>query len=187
MTLDGLAYTMTPHDRMPGRRGDPVWVAEQRGRPDTRVIPLWRDRCVLGSDGQPVNLTGAAGQAVVEAAAQTVLLGASWWRRWGTLCDSAETSGALRLGEPGKGQRTSHGKSESQHGSNFPPGPGSVMPQHDPHDRRQDRLADDHESGDRGDRATLKTGGERQERPRPAHRQGVGRRITQQRPDGEAG
>lgn len=75
MTLDGLAYTTTPHDRMPGHRGDPRWIAEQLAAPGSRVTPLWRDRCLLGSDGRPVTLTGAAGRAVVEAAVQTVLLG----------------------------------------------------------------------------------------------------------------
>lgn len=61
MTSDSIAYTVTPHDRMPGRRSDPQWVAAQRGRPDTQVIPLWRDRCLLASNGQPMRLTGAEG------------------------------------------------------------------------------------------------------------------------------
>jgi len=75
MRFDGLAYTGTPHDRVPSRRDDPVWVAEQLARADARIIPLWRDRCLLASDGATVTLAGAAACAVVAAAAQIALLG----------------------------------------------------------------------------------------------------------------
>ncbi|GII23375.1 NAD(+) diphosphatase [Planosporangium mesophilum] len=73
--LEGLAYSATPHDRMPGRRGDPGWVADQLVRPDSRVIPLWRDRCLLASGGGPVTLTGPVGKAASTAAVQVALLG----------------------------------------------------------------------------------------------------------------
>jgi NAD+ diphosphatase len=75
MAFDGLAYTETPGDRAASLRADPAWVAEQLGRDDTRIVPMWRDRSLLTAAGLPVTLTGAVGRAVVAAASQTALLG----------------------------------------------------------------------------------------------------------------
>ncbi|GIH20763.1 NAD(+) diphosphatase [Rugosimonospora africana] len=75
MGFEGLAYTGTPHDRAADRRGDPGWTADRLARADTRVIPLWRDRCLLSSDGTPVDLAGAAAQAVAGESEQVALLG----------------------------------------------------------------------------------------------------------------
>jgi NAD+ diphosphatase len=58
------------------------------------VIPLWRDRCLLASDGRPVTLTGTAGQAAVEAAVQIVLLG----------MDGPTVVFAADLGHPGEAE-----------------------------------------------------------------------------------
>ncbi|MEV6303169.1 NAD(+) diphosphatase [Actinoplanes sp. NPDC051861] len=74
MTFEGLSYTHTPHDRAGNRRDDQEWVEAQSARPDARVVPMWRDRCLV-RDGRPVVLNGAAGAAVRAAAGQTVLLG----------------------------------------------------------------------------------------------------------------
>jgi NAD+ diphosphatase len=74
MAFDGLAYTHTPQDRAAGRRADPDWVAAQLARPDARIIPMWRDRCLV-RNGRPVVLDGTAGGAVLAAANQTALLG----------------------------------------------------------------------------------------------------------------
>lgn len=71
MVIEDLAYTSTPYDRAADRRADPAWVAAQRARPDLRVVPVWRDRCLTRA-GVPV--TGI-GPAVLEAADQTALLG----------------------------------------------------------------------------------------------------------------
>lgn len=70
-----LAYSQTPHDRVAALRGDPDWVAAQLGRDDARVVPMWRDRCLLTAPGEPVALTGTSGRAVAAAADQTSLLG----------------------------------------------------------------------------------------------------------------
>jgi NAD+ diphosphatase len=73
--FEGLAYAGTPHDRAADRRGDPGWIAAQRARADTRVIPMWRDRCLLAPGGAPAVLDGPAGHAVAAEAEQVVLLG----------------------------------------------------------------------------------------------------------------
>jgi NAD+ diphosphatase len=73
--IQALAYTDTPYDRVPERRRDPRWTATALARPGARVMPFWRDRCLVSSGGGPVVVTGAAGAAVAEAAAQLVLLG----------------------------------------------------------------------------------------------------------------
>ncbi|WP_405108703.1 NAD(+) diphosphatase [Micromonospora sp. NBC_01405] len=74
MAFDDLAYTGTPHDRVPGRRADPEWVAGQLARPDVRLVPMWRDRCLLAA-GAPVVATGARGREIAAAADELVLLG----------------------------------------------------------------------------------------------------------------
>jgi NAD+ diphosphatase len=74
MALEGLAYTATPGDRAAGLRMDPAWVESRLTRDDTRIVPMWRDRPLLSTAGLPVTLTGAASQAVLAAASQTVLL-----------------------------------------------------------------------------------------------------------------
>jgi NAD+ diphosphatase len=71
MVIEDLPYTSTPYDRAADRRADPAWVTAQLARPDLRVVPVWRDRC-LTRDGAPVTCTGPA---VLEAADQTALLG----------------------------------------------------------------------------------------------------------------
>ncbi len=71
MVIEGLAYTGTPFDRAAGPRTDPDWVTEQLARPDVRVVPVWRDRCLM-RDEAPVT---AGDRAVLEAADQTALLG----------------------------------------------------------------------------------------------------------------
>jgi NAD+ diphosphatase len=75
MGIPSLAYTGTPYDRAPDRRRDPRWTATVLAGPGTRVMPFWRDRCLLSSDGGPVVVTGAAGQALAQTATQLVLLG----------------------------------------------------------------------------------------------------------------
>lgn len=74
MAFDDLAYTGTTHDRVPGRRTDPEWVAGQLSRSDVRLVPMWRDRCLIGA-GESVVAVGGRGREIATAADETVLLG----------------------------------------------------------------------------------------------------------------
>jgi NAD+ diphosphatase len=70
-----LAYSGGGLDRAAARRGDDAWLAAARADPASRVLPMWRDRCLVDGAG-PLALTGAAAAAVREAAAEPpVLLG----------------------------------------------------------------------------------------------------------------
>jgi NAD+ diphosphatase len=71
-----LAYTRMPLDRASALRTDPQWVAATLAQPAARVVPMWRNRClVAGVPGSPVVLRGAEAGAAVAAAEQTVFLG----------------------------------------------------------------------------------------------------------------
>jgi NAD+ diphosphatase len=72
--LEPLQYTELALDRVAGRRSDPAWIGEQRARPDRRVIPLWRDSCLVRS-GRPVGLAGNGLGLADEAADELVFLG----------------------------------------------------------------------------------------------------------------
>src|SRR5689334_10862732 len=72
--FDGLAYSHVEMDRAAQSRIDPDWTAARLRRPDTRVIPMWRDRCLL-TGGISIAVTGEQGQAAAAAAGQTALLG----------------------------------------------------------------------------------------------------------------
>ncbi len=74
MGSGALAYTGTPHDRVPGRRAEPKWVAGQLAEDDVRVVPMWGDRCLL-VDGEPVVATGDRSREITAAAGEPVLLG----------------------------------------------------------------------------------------------------------------
>jgi NAD+ diphosphatase len=81
-----LAYNGLTLDRAVAQRGDPAWVETVLGRPSTRLIPFWREKCLVrgtpSAGHQPVMLPGptAAGPgpgaaAVLAVAADPVLLG----------------------------------------------------------------------------------------------------------------
>jgi NAD+ diphosphatase len=72
--FDGLAYSHVEMDRTAQSRTDPEWTAARLRRPDTRVIPMWRDRCLL-TGGTSIVMTGEQGQAAAAAAGLTALLG----------------------------------------------------------------------------------------------------------------
>jgi NAD+ diphosphatase len=55
-----LCYSDACLDRVGYQRLDPVWIAGLLASGDVRVIPVWRDRCVVSGD-QPVPVT-LAGQ-----------------------------------------------------------------------------------------------------------------------------
>ena len=74
-----LAYNGLTLDRAAAQRGDAAWVETVLGRPSTRLIPFWREKCLTtgrpGPGSQPAILAAPAAAAALAAAAQTVLLG----------------------------------------------------------------------------------------------------------------
>jgi NAD+ diphosphatase len=63
-------------DRAADRRTDPEWVGGVLRDPATRVVPLWRDRCLVAGDPPvPVRLTGGAAAGVRSVGGEPVLLG----------------------------------------------------------------------------------------------------------------
>lgn len=69
-----MHYTGLALDRADGRRTDPDWIAELAGRPDTRVVPLWRDHC-LARDGLPVVRSAGDAGGPARNDFETVFLG----------------------------------------------------------------------------------------------------------------
>ncbi|MEU5696341.1 NAD(+) diphosphatase [Actinosynnema sp. NPDC020468] len=84
-------YSGLPLDRVGGRRGDAAWVAEALGGVGSRVIPLWRDHCLV-RDGKPVVPGADSAGAVVAAAGESVLLGVDG----GNAVFAADLSGLTR-------------------------------------------------------------------------------------------
>lgn len=74
METDTLAYTGGWLDRAGGRRTQPGWVEAMLAAPTARIIPLWRDRCLL-RNGDLLTLAGSAAEAVLAATTDPVLLG----------------------------------------------------------------------------------------------------------------
>jgi NAD+ diphosphatase len=71
-----LAYSGGTTDRASNRRADPGWVDATLAAPGTRLIPMWRDQCIVsGEAAVPVILAAAQAGAVLEAATETVFLG----------------------------------------------------------------------------------------------------------------
>src|SRR6185312_4023708 len=73
-----LAYSGGVIDRAANQRTEPGWVDATLARSSTRLIPMWRDQCVVsGEPAVPVIVpaaTAAAG-AVLNSAAEVVFLG----------------------------------------------------------------------------------------------------------------
>jgi hypothetical protein len=66
-----LAYSGGVIDRAASQRSDPGWVDATLARASTRVIPMWRDQCVVsGEPAVPVILPAAEAGAVLNAAAE---------------------------------------------------------------------------------------------------------------------
>lgn len=61
-------------DRASARRASPSWVAAMRAAPDVRLIPVWRDLCLV-RDGRPVTLTASQAEQIGGQAADLVFLG----------------------------------------------------------------------------------------------------------------
>ncbi|MCZ7462277.1 NAD(+) diphosphatase [Streptomyces sp. WMMC940] len=69
-----MHYSGLELDRAGARRADAAWIAGLTARPGTRVVPLWRDQCLV-QDGSPVERTGRMARALLEAAPEPVFLG----------------------------------------------------------------------------------------------------------------
>lgn len=68
-----LAYSGGWLDRAADRRGDPQWVAQRLSAPEAKVVPMWRDACLVRGD-RPVTLPTASAADVI-AAGEPVFLG----------------------------------------------------------------------------------------------------------------
>ena len=77
MSAAALAYNGLALDRAPGRRGDPAWIAGVLARPASRVIPFWRDSCLVQDPPgpRPVVLRSGDAGAVLEQAGLCAFLG----------------------------------------------------------------------------------------------------------------
>ncbi len=74
-----LAYNGLTLDRAAAQRGDAAWVETVLGRPSTRLIPFWREKCLTsgrpGAGYRTAILAAPAAAAALAAATETVLLG----------------------------------------------------------------------------------------------------------------
>jgi NAD+ diphosphatase len=71
-----LAYSGGVLDRAASQRTEPGWVDATLAEASTRLIPMWRDQCVVsGEPAVPVILPVAAAGAVLNIAAEVVFLG----------------------------------------------------------------------------------------------------------------
>jgi NAD+ diphosphatase len=69
-----MYYSGLRLDRAAAARGDPEWVAKVLGEDSTRVIPLWRDQCLV-RDGLPVIMRRGDAEDLLAAAEGLVFLG----------------------------------------------------------------------------------------------------------------
>jgi NAD+ diphosphatase len=71
-----LPYSGSVIDRAGNQRSDPGWVDAIMAADGARLIPMWRDQCIVsGEPPVPVMLPVARAAAVLNAAAETVFLG----------------------------------------------------------------------------------------------------------------
>jgi len=71
-----LAYSGGVIDRAASQRTEPGWVDAILAKASTRLIPMWRDQCVVSGDpAVPVTVPAAAAGAVLHSAAEVVFLG----------------------------------------------------------------------------------------------------------------
>ncbi|GLY25353.1 NAD(+) diphosphatase [Micromonospora sp. NBRC 101691] len=72
----GLTYGGGWLDRAGARRDDPAWLAALLTLPDTGVLALWRDRClVTGAGTRPVRVPATDAAALLAEAGEVVFLG----------------------------------------------------------------------------------------------------------------
>ncbi|MEU1686200.1 NAD(+) diphosphatase [Micromonospora sp. NPDC005707] len=100
-----LAYGGGWLDRASALRADPGWVAARLTDPESALLPLWRDRCLVSADRVPVRRSVAEAAGLVAAADETVFLGLDAGRAvfavdvsgWGEAeaCELAGAAGAV--------------------------------------------------------------------------------------------
>ena len=84
--VKNLSYTGAELDRAADSRRDDAWIAERLAAPGTRIVPVWRDRNLIGAgaatiDGTPggtpeaVFLDAAEGKSILTKAGHVALLG----------------------------------------------------------------------------------------------------------------
>jgi len=72
--VDELTYSGGWLDRAGARRTDPDWVQDVLTAEGTRIIPLWRDHCLVADD-RPLSLAAQPAEKMLAVAAEPVLLG----------------------------------------------------------------------------------------------------------------
>ncbi|MGC9667506.1 NAD(+) diphosphatase [Planosporangium sp. 12N6] len=70
-----LTYSGDWLDRASAHRQDPEWIAAILARPDARVIPLWRDRCLVTEAKTPVTVPADEAAELLAAGDGPVFLG----------------------------------------------------------------------------------------------------------------
>jgi NAD+ diphosphatase len=74
--VENLAYSGGYLDRASDRRSDPGWVAALLDSPQTRLIPVWRDHCLVSGDPPaPVTVLDAGRSRAVCEAGTPLFLG----------------------------------------------------------------------------------------------------------------
>jgi NAD+ diphosphatase len=72
--MSPMYYSGLRLDRAAAARDDPEWVAKVLGEDSTRVMPLWRDQCLV-RDGLPVTMRRGDAEDLLAAAGGLVFLG----------------------------------------------------------------------------------------------------------------
>ena len=81
MAPHGLSYTGGHLDRADGRRKDPERLTAWLARPETRILPVWRDRnliaglCRTPPAASAVSLAGRSALRILDAASEIAFLG----------------------------------------------------------------------------------------------------------------
>lgn len=72
-----LLYTAGPLDRATHLREDAAWLAARLADAESRIVPIWRGRALIGNGEPPVvgTLAGTAAGAVLAASNEVVFLG----------------------------------------------------------------------------------------------------------------
>jgi NAD+ diphosphatase len=99
-----LAYSGGFIDRAANQRSDPGFLDATLAKASTRLIPMWRDHCVVsGEPPVPVILPAAEAAAVLDAAAELVFLGLD--DQGGIFAADLSPAGESRVVEAAGGER----------------------------------------------------------------------------------
>src|SRR6266581_4763519 len=98
-----LAYSGGFIDRAANQRSDPGFLDATLAKASTRLIPMWRDHCVVSEPSVPVILPAAEAGAVLDAAAEVVFLGLD--DQGGIFAADLSSAGEPRVVEAAGGER----------------------------------------------------------------------------------